>query len=163
MASKYLTLQKQLITALTSKSTPNGNPPLSHERAYDLLNRSFGAFPAYVNAVLDTALLDVSSTRYHLEVEDWQELVIEKDRRRRVYHESAISAITQIKRYCKQYNVEDTIDIDVEDRYAVADFCCEYVNDVFYSAAGSRYNMEQLAEKYASDGQRYSENINPDI
>lgn len=163
MASKYLDLQKKLITALISKNTPNGNLPLTHEKAYNLLNRSFGAFPAYVNAVLDTASLDVSPARYHLELTDWQELVMEKDKRRRIYHESAIAAISQIKRYCKQYGVDDVINVDIEDRYAVADFCCEYVNDVFYLAAGSRYNMEELTKKYVSDGQKYSVDIDPSI
>lgn len=164
--SKYIDLQKNLLVAITTKNTPNGKPPLTKEKACSLLNRAFRAFPAYVNSVLETASLEFSSSRYYFEPEDcksWQELVMEKDKKRRISHETAVAAVTQLKRYCKQYDVEDVLNVDVEDRYAVADFCCEYVNDVFYSTAGTgsgkKYNMEEMCEKYIGDRKKYPEDV----
>ena len=163
MYQDYSKLKGDLFKAMTTKPTPNGSAPLSDKRAIDFLNRTFRAFPDYVNAVIDTVELQNSTIRYHVETEEWQDIVMSKDRARRLAHEIAIQSIQKIKRLCSHYGIECPIDVDDSDRYKVADFCCEYVSGVFYSSAGTgngeSYNMESLYESYKSNGRRYYDDV----
>lgn len=69
--------------------------------------------------------------RFRYEGDEYREKVMALDSRRRSAHEMAISATTQLTRWAKIVGAEPMFAGDLDDRYEIADFCMEVVNEFF--------------------------------
>lgn len=77
---------------------------------------------------------DMDSFRY--EGEDVRDRIMVLDKNRRMAHEKAIVAVKRLNRYSEMYGVNKIFQGDVDDRYQVADFCKDIVNEFFDKRTG---------------------------
>ena len=95
----------------------------------DNMNRIVG----YVKAcVIMEYQMPIIHARYDGDVV--REKIMDLDMTRRIKHDAAIAATSQLTRWAKMVNVEPVFDGDLEDRYAIADFCLEVVKSFFESS-----------------------------
>lgn len=123
----------ELVKAISASKDFEGK--LDTALAY--LERSMSCFPAYVTSVFNMETL-MPTLRFRLEPEDYREKVMELDRSRKRFHDSAIDAINGINRMCDKCGVEPFFAGDTSDRNAVAEFCGEVVEDVFKKRASNQ-------------------------
>lgn len=86
---------------------------------------------SYVNAVYAMEV-QIQTLRFRLEGEEYRDAVTALDKRRRNAHEAAIAGCSILNRMAKMVNAEDMYDGDLDDRYAVADFCIKVVDELFH-------------------------------
>lgn len=87
------------------------------------------AFPAYVHAVHEYVI------RMHeiqtLTGDDYKEAFTDIDKKRHNCHEAAISSLNVLNRISESFKLGKFADVDTSNRYAVADFCIEYVHQIY--------------------------------
>lgn len=92
---------------------------------------------ALVDYVKSVYMLEVSLTvarvRLGEDSREFAEHVAELDRKRRVCHEAAIASVSALNRMCDFFKVARVFDGDIDNRYEVADFCGNMVDEVFKS------------------------------
>ena len=69
--------------------------------------------------------------RFRFEGEAYISRVENLDKTRRAAHETAIGAVSALNRLCKSYGLEPFYIGDEQNRYQVADFCGNVVNELF--------------------------------
>ena len=100
------------------------------EDAYDLIGECLTSFPEYANAVVRMeVLMPVYQERY--DGQEFRDHVTQLDNTRRTYHNAACSSIGILNRICEQHGLEPFADIDVNDRYQVADFVGQFVAEIY--------------------------------
>ena len=88
------------------------------------------SFSAYVDVVYNMEVqIKIGATRY--EGDDYRNFVMNLDAGRRAAHESAISHCSMLNKICKMLGVQEICDCDINDRYAVADFCMAITKEIF--------------------------------
>lgn len=116
-------------------------------RVLPMLERNMKQFVDYVRAVF---MLEVSIQIINARVFDSREAaekIAEKDRARRVAHESAIAAVSACNRIAERYGAEPVFDGDISDRYEVADFCGLIVEEIYGSVTGADYSTKPILDK----------------
>lgn len=101
----------------------------------DFVEDQMNSFVDYVKTVYEMSV-SLQILRFRLEGNDYREAVERLDRKRRYAHESAIVACSSLKRLAASYSVESLYDGDLEDRYAIADFCSAIVDEMFKDKVG---------------------------
>lgn len=124
-------LQKQ--AALIDKM--RGSDGKLDEMSCSFLTRAFTAFPEYANVVIrQQTMIPIWNARY--EGQDLRDRVSEIDRQRHNAHEAAISSANMLNRMCAKNGLEPFFDGNTADRYEVADFVGDYVNEVYNHGIG---------------------------
>lgn len=111
----------------------------------ELVEKDMCSFGEYVNAVMSMEV-GINIARARLEGEELRDRIMQLDQRRRDCHEMAIVGVKRLNRFAEQFNVPKIYLGDVEDRYSVADFCMETVNEFFSTRSG---NVTRFDEKKA--------------
>lgn len=96
-------------------------------------------FVHYVDAVY-TMEVQIQTLRFRLEGAEYREAVTTLDNRRRTAHEAAISGCAILNRVSKMVGTETMYDGDLDDRYAVADFCMKIVDELFHGCTKCSMN-----------------------
>ena len=95
----------------------------------EIIGNQMKAFGEYVNSVYNH--ITQTSIIYALyEGDDLRDKLMQLDKRRRIAHESAIAACSQINRMCEIYNVPKFCP-ETDDRYIIADFCAQVTVEFF--------------------------------
>ena len=89
-------------------------------------------FSNYVNTVV-TGEYRISIAMAVKEGDELKDAVQTIDRSRRIAHESAIDACNQLNRLSKNLGLEAFFEGDTADRQQVADFCKDFVDELWYS------------------------------
>lgn len=125
----YLQKQAELINKM------RGNDGKLDEMSASFLTRAFTAFPDYANIVIrQQTMMPIWQARY--EGQEFRDRVSELDTSRRNAHEAAISSVNMLNRMCAKHGLEPFFDGNTADRYAVADFVGDYVNEVYNHGIG---------------------------
>lgn len=99
------------------------------ELANELVKQTFDDMGYYVDVV--NRMEHMGMARFRMEHEEYVELVTDLDMKRRTCHNTIISGVKTINRMLKEINQDILYKGDEDDRYAIADFACEVVNEVF--------------------------------
>lgn len=75
------------------------------------------------------------------------ERIADLDRRRRDAHNAAIAAISACNRMSDRFGVEHIYSGDIEDRCEVADFCGDFVIEVYGSRDKASYTAKRVLDK----------------
>lgn len=114
---------KELVNAINSPDNEY------RENDLDMLNYNMAAFGEYVQIVYHQNYS--TPIKYAtLEGEELREAIQSMDKNRRIKHEAAIAACSQINRDCEYYNVPKFCP-ETTDRHIIADFCAQ-VTAAFY-------------------------------
>ena len=70
--------------------------------------------------------------------DDVAEYIEKLDHTRHDKHDMAITAATQLNRFCDRYGVERIFDGDINSRQEVAEFCIQAVDDIFANRSINR-------------------------
>ena len=101
----------------------------------DIISSDMLALSSYVDAVYMMEIsIPLILARY--EGEEVRDRIQELDRRRRMKHERAITAVKRLNRFAEMEQVSPIFAGDMSDRYAVADFCQACVNEFFSGRDG---------------------------
>lgn len=96
----------------------------------DMLHDSMKACCDYVAAV-DSMELAMPRLSANFEGADLREQIEKYDRARRIAHEAAIASVSCMNRMAEAFGVAMLYTGAQEDRYEIADFCCDVVATVF--------------------------------
>lgn len=116
------------------------------QEVVDLIVDRMNKLGAYVESVY-TMEVTLPSLRFRYEGEEYRDKVMALDSRRRSAHEAAIAAVAQLTRWAKAVGVDPMFVGDLDDRYAIADFCMEAVKTFFRNGrADHRGTDEEFKE-----------------
>ena len=116
------------------------------EELFDFIAMGMNAMVNYVGKVAHMEYcIPLYNARY--EGQKFRDKIQELDERRRMAHESAISAVNSLTRLAKHLGVEPMFDGDPEDRYQIADFCEAMVHEFFVNRSGvPTHKLEEYIE-----------------
>ena len=120
--------------------------------AAEFIDSSLNRFRDYVNSVVTMEYRMGIATAVK-EGEELREIIQTLDRSRHIAHESAISACSQLNRLSERVGLPPFFDGDINDRYQVADFCKDFVDEMWFNG---RYRekgkdlFESLINKHES-------------
>lgn len=105
------------------------------------------SFAGYVKAVSD-ALFDVALARerYAGDPACLQAAVTACDRKRKIAHDSAISACSVLNRACDRFGAERFCP-ETEDRTAIANFCARATDSVFWNGVAKVEDIDSAISK----------------
>lgn len=118
------------------------------EEVLELIEDNMNAFPTYVSSVYNMEYhIQMVRIRYKGEPEKIQDITMTLDSQRRMAHESAIRAVTQLCRWATIKGVDPIYHGDLEDRYEIADFCRDIVLHFFDNGRGTHtYDHKKIDE-----------------
>lgn len=124
-------LQKQ--AALIDKM--RGSDGKLDDMSCSFLTKAFTAFPDYANVVVrQQTMIPIWNARF--DGQELRERVSEIDRQRHNAHEAAIASVNILNRMCQKNGLEPFFEGNIADRYEVADFVGDYVNEVYNHGIG---------------------------
>ena len=109
----------------------------------EIIESDMKALGEYVYAV---HMMETSLPIIHINY-DGQELrnrVEKLDSNRRDHHDRAIMGVKRLNRFAEMEGVEKIFTGDIEDRYAIADFCRDATVEMFDDRAGRSLSMVQM-------------------
>lgn len=106
----------------------------------DIIESDIRALGEYVYAVhmMETALPII---RINYEGQELRDRIEKLDHNRRAHHERAIIGVKRLNRFAEMEGVEKIFTGDVEDRYAIADFCRDVTVEMFDDRTGRNLSM----------------------
>ena len=106
----------------------------------DIIESDMRALGEYVYAVhmMETALPII---RINYEGQELRDRIEKLDHNRRAHHERAIMGVKRLNRFAEMEGVEKIFTGDVEDRYAIADFCRDVTVEMFDDRTGRNLSM----------------------
>ena len=117
------------------------------EKVLPMLEKQMECIVDYVKAVY---MMDIQIQIMNARTMDKDE-AIEKfhdlDVKRRRYHDAAIAALSVCNKMSERFGAAPIYDGDMDDRYEVADFCGDFVKEVFDSATVPSYSPKTILEK----------------
>lgn len=118
------------------------------EEVLELIEDNMNAFPTYVSSVYNMEYhIQMVRIRYKGEPEKIQDITMTLDSQRRMAHESAIRAVTQLCRWATIKGVDPIYHGNLEDRYEIADFCRDIVLHFFDNGRGTHtYDHKKIDE-----------------
>ncbi len=126
--ANYIQKEKEFLKVLrdTDYEFYDGNK----DDALDYLGSALSSFPEYENSIINQKKLG-PVIREQYEGQEVRDRISELDAARRVAHDMAIARLDGLNRIFKIHGLEPFADIDTEDRYTVAGFCADYVNEIY--------------------------------
>ena len=120
------------LIACIGKKTQDPDPDVAEEAQEDLefLRKNVNNCLDYVHTV-DTAETRIKTARFRYEAAEYQDIVMNLDRARRVMHEGAIASVAIINRTARIYGTPKIFIGNAEDRLQIADFCLEISVEIF--------------------------------
>lgn len=114
----------------------------------DIIESDMRALGEYVYAVhmMETSLPII---RVNYEGQELRDRVEKLDHNRREYHERAIMGVKRLNRFAEMEGVEKIFVGDVNDRYAIADFCRDTTIEMFNDRTGRSLSLahpEQIVD-----------------
>lgn len=85
----------------------------------------------YINSVISYVFGSEAAKEY-LEGEHLREELKSLDVKRKLKHDSAIASIAMLNRLCDILKIEHVTNVDLSDRYAVADYIGQFVCEVYF-------------------------------
>ena len=82
---------------------------------------------------------------------DSREEIASLDKSRHFAHGNAIMLLRAVNRQCEKQRIEPFCDVDLNDRYAVANFCGAFVNEVFNHMIGGGIDEAVMAQEEGYD------------
>lgn len=106
----------------------------------EIIESDMKALGEYVYAVhmMETSIPII---RINYEGEELRDRVEKLDRNRRDHHDRAIMGVKRLNRFAEMEGVEKIFTGDVEDRYAIADFCRDVTVEMFDDRTGRNLSM----------------------
>lgn len=112
----------------------------------EFIKEDMNCYRDYVNQVVETEII-IPVLRFKVDdVKDYQERVMRLDQIRRIKHERAIDACNQLNRISEKLGLPLFYEGDIQNRYAIADFCLEVVNELFLN--GQQKSIRDLIEHH---------------
>lgn len=117
----------------------------------EMLNYNMASFGEYVKTVYyQNYSMPIKYAMY--EGEDLREAIENMDKSRRIKHEAAIAACSQINRECDRLNVPRFCP-ETDDRYIVADFCAQVSVEFFLDGIGKSVDtIDNVIKAMAKNG-----------
>lgn len=100
------------------------------DEALNHIGQMLTGFTDYVNVVIREQVM-TPIWRQRCEPEELKDNIEAIDRQRRITHDACIANVNVLNRISGMVGLPPFADIDTSDRYAVADFIGDYVNEVF--------------------------------
>ena len=117
------------------------------EKVLPMLEKQMECIVDYVKAVY---MMDIQIQIMNARTMDKDE-AIEKfhdlDVKRRRYHDAAIAALSVCNKMSERFGAAPIYDGDMDDRHEVADFCGDFVKEVFDFATVPSYSPKTILEK----------------
>ena len=111
-----------------------GKKPENAEKVTSMIELNMEHLVDYVKAVyMMEVTMQLQRARLGEDSREYAEKLAELDHKRRSHHECAIAAVSVVNRMCGIYGVESIFDGNLDDRYEVADFCGNLVDEIFGS------------------------------
>ena len=106
----------------------------------EIIESDMKALGEYVYAV---HMMETSIPIIHInyEGEELRDRVEKLDRNRRDHHDRAIMGVKRLNRFAEMEGVEKIFTGDIEDRYAIADFCRDVTVEMFDDRTGRNLSM----------------------
>ena len=114
----------------------------------DIIESDMRALGEYVYAVhiMETSLPII---RVNYEGQELRDRVEKLDHNRKMHHERAIIGVKRLNRFAEMEGVEKIFTGDINDRYAIADFCRDTTIEMFDDRAGRNLSLvhpEQIVD-----------------
>lgn len=106
------------------------------EDALRFIEDKLSSFVKYSNIVIKEQIM-TPIWRDRLEGQDYRDAITNIDRQRRITHDSCIGSVNQLNRMSAALGLEPFADIDTSDRYQVAEFIGQFVNEVYNKGIGN--------------------------
>lgn len=106
------------------------------DEALDFVASNLSKFTDYTNVVIREQVMQ-PIWRIRCEREDFIANQESIDRQRHICHNAAIDAVNILNRTSKMLGLLPFAEVDTDNRYAVADFCGTYVNQVYNQGIGN--------------------------
>lgn len=104
------------------------------EKITGMIENNMETLVDYVKSVyMMEVSLTLSRVRLGDDSREFAERVAELDRKRRICHEAAIASVSALNRMCDFFKVARVFEGDIDNRYEVADFCGNMVDEIFKS------------------------------
>lgn len=142
----YLAKEQELINAMKADDFDLFDG--SKEEAYDTLEHAFSSFVTYANTVIRMTVM-IPIWRNRFEGSDLRDKIQGIDATRRANHEAAISSIAMLNRLMKAHGLDPFADIDVTDRYQVADFVGAFISEIYEN--GKSKKMDDLVAGHSQE------------
>lgn len=102
------------------------------EELYTFVVDTTNKYVQYVNSVI---IMELEMALYQGirfdDPEKYKDKIIKLDTNRKQSHDIAISSCNQLNRLCETVNVDKICDFDTSDRYKVADFIGNFINEMY--------------------------------
>ena len=126
----------------------------SDEFDFKLIEMSIDSFKDYVNSVVDYAVkIPLVRERYSYDLDRVKDEIKRFDQIRHDAHEAAIASLTSLNRFCSAHNLEKLSDVNTNDRYQVAEFVGNFVNQVYNDTI--KGGMDKAVEFAQERGDEY--------
>lgn len=126
--SQFIQKEEALLRRLreTNYDLFDGDVDMAHKMLEDRLT----IFPQYANVIIREQVM-MPIWRNRCEPEEFRQNCMDIDRQRKHTHDAAIDSVNILNRMSKALGLEPYADVDTNDRYAVADFIGNFVNEVY--------------------------------
>lgn len=123
------------------------------DKALEFLGSRLESFPDYANVVIREQVM-TPIWRAKFDGQEFRDHVQDLDRQRRSAHDSAIMSVNILNRMSQSMGLEPFADIDTNDRYAVADFVGQYVNELYNNGIKGGMDAATLDKRVNYDPKR---------
>lgn len=119
----------------------------------DIIESDMRALGEYVYAVhmMETALPII---RINYEGQELRDRIEKLDHNRRAHHERAIVGVKRLNRFAEMEGVEKIFSGDINDRYAIADFCMDATVEMFDDRTGRNLSMAHPEQTVDAEPER---------
>ena len=147
--------------------------------ALNTIETAVMSVPKYANIVIQEQIM-TKLWRSMCEPEDYRANYQNIDMTRKIYHDSTMAQMGMLNRFSKQLDLPPFMDVDTNDRYAVAEEIGAFISEVYYEGQSRTFDEitygktedydtnkfhEHIADamKSAQNDNAPHRNINPDI
>lgn len=103
------------------------------------IGNSLESFPNYANIVIKEQVM-LPIWQFRLEGQEYRDKISGIDKDRKMAHDSAISNLSLLNNISDKLGLEPFAEVDTKDRYAVADFIGQYVNELYNKGIGKTFD-----------------------
>ena len=169
----YLEKEARMLQEMERTHYANMGGEEKKEMTLSFMGMQFDTFISYANTVITQQVM-TPLWKVMYDGAEFRDKVESLDRTRRLEHDAAIGGVRILNQMSEKLGLEPFADIDVTDRFAVADFIGTYVNEVYNQGIGKtldsavvnrdkEYDVSKSSEamiKEASQSETLEEAIN---
>lgn len=154
--STYMQKQKALLDKLeaTGYAVYEGDK----DEALDHVGSMLTGFADYANIIIRENVM-MPIWRQRCEPEEFRDRVTDIDRQRRIQHEACIANVNVLNRISGKLDLEPFMDIDTDDRNAVADAIGAYVNEVYNDGVHGGIDAATMERREQYDRKQVGERL----